>query len=168
MAKKRNNSSKYIKFVVAIVLVIAVVFGIYYLFIDKNNSGENETISQSLSVSESASEAASSTNPSEAKKPAEESSSAVSDATNAPAPNTTTKQAKNYELPLSINQALNALEEHYGSEYSINATVEEDGINYFALYKDDEKYASVAVDLSTGEATETIMETNQKTDFYLV
>lgn len=165
MAKKKNNSSKYIKFVVAVVLVIAVVFGIYYLFLDKNDTKENETISRTQSVS--VSETISSSKPKETEKRTSESTSAVT-VSSAANPNTTTKQAKNYELPLSINQALNALEEHYGSEYNINATIEEDGINYFALYKDDEKYASIAVNLSTGEATETIMETNQKTDFYLV
>lgn len=166
MAKKKNNSSKYIKFVVAVVLVIAVVFGIYYLFLDKNNTVENETISETKSVS--ISETFSSSKPKETEKMTAESTSAITAVSPAANPNTTTKQAKNYELPLSINQALNALEEHYGSEYNINATIEEDGINYFALYKDDEKYASIAVNLSTGEATETIMETNQKTDFYLV
>ena len=165
MAKKKNNSSKYIKFVVAVVLVIAVVFGIYYLFLDKNDTKENETISRTQSVS--VSETISSSKPKETEKQTSESTSAVT-VSSAANPNTTTKQAKNYELPLSITQALNALEEHYGSEYNINATIEEDGINYFALYKDDEKYASIAVNLSTGEATETIMETNQKTDFYLV
>lgn len=165
MAKKKNNSSKYIKFVVAVVLVIAVVFEIYYLFLDKNDTKENETISRTKSVS--VSETISSSKPKESEKQTSESTSAVT-VSSAANPNTTTKQAKNYELPLSINQALNALEEHYGNEYNINATVEEDGINYFALYKDDEKYASIAVNLSTGEATETIMETNQKTDFYLV
>lgn len=165
MAKKKNNSSKYIKIVVAAVLVIAVVFGIYYLFLDKNNTDENETISESKSVS--VSETVSSSKPKETEKIISESSSAVT-TSSAANPNTTANQAKNYELPLSINQALNALEEHYGSDYGINATIEEDGINYFALYKDDEKYASIAVNLSTGEATETIMETNQKTDFYLV
>lgn len=165
MAKKKNNSSKYIKFVVAVVLVIAVVFGIYYLFLDKNDTKESETINRTQSVS--VSETISSSKSKETEKQTSESTSAVT-VSSAANPNTTTKQAKNYELPLSINQALNALEEHYGSEYNINATIEEDGINYFALYKDDEKYASIAVNLSTGEATETIMETNQKTDFYLV
>lgn len=79
-----------------------------------------------------------------------------------------TKQAKGYSLPLSINQALNALEEHYGSGYNISSTVEEDGYNYFAVYSGEEKYASVKVDLSTGEATETIVSTGKITDYYLV
>lgn len=165
MAEKKNNSGKYIKFVAAVVLVIAVVFGIYCLFLDKNSIGENETISETKSVS--VSETVLSSKPQETEKPTSESTSEVT-ASSAANPNTTAKQAKNYELPLSINQALNALEEHYGSEYSVNATIEEGGINYFALYKNDEKYASIAVNLLTGEATETIMETNQKTDFYLV
>lgn len=161
MAKK-SNSSKYIKIVVALVIIIAGMLGIYYMFFDKtdNNTAEtvNETVSESISVS-----ASSQTDVQNSSAPAVfESSKAISK------PETTTVQAKNYELPLSINQAMLALEEHYGSDYDVNSTVEEDGINYFALFKNDEKYASIAVNLMTGEATETIMETNQKTDFYLV
>ncbi len=164
MAKK-SNSSKYIKIVVALVIIIAAVLGIYYMFFDKTDNNINditeavkETISENVSVS--ASSKADTENTSS--PTVSESSTAVS------APETTTVQAKNYELPLSINQAMLALEGHYGADYDVNSTIEEDGINYFALYKDDEKYASVAVNLMTGEATETIMETNQKTDFYLV
>ncbi|MCD7722868.1 MAG: hypothetical protein LUH82_02795 [Clostridiales bacterium] len=80
----------------------------------------------------------------------------------------TTKQAQGYSLPLSVNQALNALEEHYGSGYKINSTVEEGGYNYFVIYENGEKYASVKVDLETGQATETLAATQQATDFYLV
>lgn len=160
---KNNNSGKYIKIIVAVALIIAAAFAMYYMFFDKNNdviNDEQKTISQSASASETAL--------SEKPVAAEPSSKATTQTETTKNPETTTKQAKNYELPLSINQALNALEEHYGTEYSINATIEEDGINYFALYKDDEKYASIAVNLLTGEATETITQTNQKTDFYLV
>jgi len=78
------------------------------------------------------------------------------------------EQANEYSLPLSINQALNALEEHYGNSYNINSTVEEDGYNYFAVYSGEEKYASVKVNLATGEASETIVSTGEKTDYYLV
>lgn len=161
MAKKKANSSKYIKIVVAIVLIIAVAFGVYYMFFDKRETVNNDSeISKTTDLSN---ESALSTKPSTA-----ETTEPTTEEKTTNTSITTTKQTKNYELPLSINQALNALEEHYGDGYDINATVAEDGINYFALYKNDEKYASVAVNLSTGEATETIMETNKKTDFYLV
>lgn len=167
MANKKNNSAKYIKIVVALVLIIAAAFGIYYMFfesyriVDKDNTAGtvNTTDSESF-VSESASakkDMQSTVSETEVQSKPEESKA-----------NTTANQEKNYNLPLSINQAMNALEERYGAEYDVNSTIEEDGINYFAVYKNDEKYASVAVNLMTGEATETITETNQKTDFYLV
>lgn len=169
MANKKNNSAKYIKIVVALVLIIAAAFGIYYMFFenyryriigkDTTAGTVNNTVSES-SVSESASakkDMQSTVSETEVQSKPEESKA-----------NTTANQEKNYNLPLSINQAMNALEERYGAEYDVNSTIEEDGINYFAVYKNDEKYASVAVNLMTGEATETIMETNQKTDFYLV
>jgi len=166
MANKKNNSAKYIKIVVALVLIIAAAFGIYYMFFEnyrivgKDNTADtvNNTVSDSsVSVSSSAKKDMQSTvSESETQSKPEESKAE------------TAKQEKNYNLPLSINQAMNALEDKYGAEYDVNSTIEEDGINYFAVYKNDEKYASVAVNLMTGEATETIMETNQKTDFYLV
>lgn len=164
MAKK-SNSSKYIKIVIALVIIIAAVLGIYYMFFDKTDNNINditETVKETMSESISVSASSKADTENTSSTAVSESSTAVS------APETTTVQAKNYELPLSINQAMLALEEHYGVEYDVNSTVEEDGINYFAIYKSDEKYASVAVNLMTGEATETIMETNQKTDFYLV
>jgi len=160
---KKNHSGKYIKIVVALALITAAVFGIYYIFMDKNKNTETQTTGSSAPVSETTSITA----PASSTTASTESTAADIVSSSAEA-GTTTKQAKDYELPLSINQALNALEEHYGTEYDINATIEEEGIHYFALYKDDEKYASVAINLSTGKATETIMETNQKTDFYLV
>ena len=60
------------------------------------------------------------------------------------------------------------LYEHYGNDLEINRTIEENGINYFAVYKDGEKYASVSVDLVTGKATETITATGDKTQFSLI
>lgn len=115
-------------------------------------SSENPTVTESASVS-SAGTAEQTTKSSSTKKETDTSA---------------TKQAKGYSLPLSINQALNALEEHYGSSYNISSTVEEGGYNYFAVYSGEEKYASVKVNLSTGEATETIVSTGKKTDYYLV
>lgn len=73
----------------------------------------------------------------------------------------------NIALPLTVNDAMDLLQERYGKSYTVNSTVEENGINYFAIYKNNVKYASVGINLATGEATETITETNVKTDFYL-
>lgn len=73
----------------------------------------------------------------------------------------------NIALPLTVNDAMDLLQERYGKSYTVNSTVEENGINYFAIYKNNVKYASVGINLATGEAAETITETNVKTDFYL-
>ena len=74
----------------------------------------------------------------------------------------------NYRLPLTVREAMDALQQHYGSAYEINSTVEENGLNYFAVNYNGERYASVAVDLVTGRAEETIRETGAKTTFSLV
>lgn len=80
----------------------------------------------------------------------------------------TTVKVDNYNLPLTVKEAMDALQIHYGDKYEINSTVEENGLNYFSVNIDGEKFASVAVDLSTGQAEETIKETGAKTQFSLV
>lgn len=72
------------------------------------------------------------------------------------------------DLPLTINTALDALGEHYGVSFEINSTVEDGGLNYFSVYKGNDKYASVAVNLKTGDATETLASNGNKTNFSLV
>ncbi len=80
----------------------------------------------------------------------------------------TTVQVTGYKLPLTVKESMDALQIHYGSDYEINSTVEENGINYFAVNLNGERFASVAVDLVTGRAEETIRETGAKTEFSLV
>ena len=80
----------------------------------------------------------------------------------------TTVQVTGYMLPLTVREAMDALQMHYGSAYEINSTVEENGLNYFSVNLNGERFASVAVDLVTGRAEETIRETGEKTDFSLV
>ena len=77
-------------------------------------------------------------------------------------------QVTDYELPLTVREAMDALQIHYGSDYEINSTVEENGLNYFAVNYNGERFASVAVDLNTGKANETITETGATTEFSLV
>ena len=77
-------------------------------------------------------------------------------------------QVTGYMLPLTVREAMDALQMHYGSAYEINSTVEENGLNYFSVNLNGERFASVAVDLVTGRAEETIRETGEKTDFSLV
>lgn len=85
----------------------------------------------------------------------------------------TTKKSKTTEfsgeMSISVNQALDALESFYGKDYDINATVNEDGFQYFAVFdKKGNKYASVKVNLDTAEATETIVSTGESNDYNLL
>ena len=61
------------------------------------------------------------------------------------------------------------LEDKYGNDYSVNATVAEDNIQYFRIDNKNtgERYARVAVDMNTAQATETIMQTQETTTFSL-
>lgn len=80
----------------------------------------------------------------------------------------TTIQVTDYRLPFTVREAMDALMIHYGSDYEINSTVEENGLNYFSVYHNGERYASVSVDLVTGQAVETLAQTGAETNFSLI
>lgn len=82
---------------------------------------------------------------------------------------TTTKQkSSDNDTSISLNEALNVLSDFYGTAYDVNATVVEDGYQYFAIYdKKGTKYASVKVNLSTSDAIETIIATGETYEFNL-
>lgn len=50
----------------------------------------------------------------------------------------TTVKVDNYNLPLTVKEAMDALQIHYGDKYEINSTVEENGLNYFSVNIDGE------------------------------
>lgn len=156
-----NKNKKIIIIIVTIFLVAFIAAGCYFYFTTHSNN-DNESSSVTVSNSTAVLETESNT--------AESATSASTTKENAELEKTTvtTTQAKGYTLPLNINQALDALNEHYGAGFKINSTVEEDGYNYFAVYKDNEKYASIEIDLKTGKAKETILSTGITTDFNLV
>ncbi len=80
----------------------------------------------------------------------------------------TTTQASAEIQSISVNEALNVLQEFYGDTFTVNATINEADYQYFAVYdKNNEKYASVRVNLSTSEAVETISATGEKNEYNL-
>lgn len=158
----KNNKSKKTKAVVIIFIIAVIAAAGVFLFINSKNTNEEAASNPSSeAISDSQIRTAESTSPQQNQNDAAEGST---ESTSAP----TTKQAEGYMLPLTVNEALDALYEHYGNGFDINSTIEEDGLNYFAIYRNGEKYASVEVNLSTGNATETIMENGTKTNFSLV
>lgn len=70
---------------------------------------------------------------------------------------------------ITVKEALDALSDKYGDKYTVRATILEDDIQYFSIEDKDsgEKYAKVSVVMSTAQATETIMETQEQSTFNL-
>lgn len=71
-------------------------------------------------------------------------------------------------LPLTVDDAIAILHSRYGNDYRINRSTAGEGYTNFAVFKDDERYATVSVNLSTGEATEIITDTGKQTKFNLL
>lgn len=81
---------------------------------------------------------------------------------------TTTKtQSAEDSVDFTVQQALEALDNYYGSGYEVNGTVSEGDYYYFAVYKNDTKYASVKVNMKNGDAVETITETGETANLNL-
>lgn len=82
---------------------------------------------------------------------------------------TTAKARGSDDTSISLNEALDVLTDFYGSTYNVNATVVEDGWQYFSVTdKRGTKYASVKVDLSTADAVETIIATGEVNEYNLL
>lgn len=71
-------------------------------------------------------------------------------------------------LPLTVDDTIAILHSRYGKDYRINRSTAGEGYTNFAVFKDDERYATVSVNLSTGEATEIITNTGKQTKFNLL
>lgn len=80
---------------------------------------------------------------------------------------TTKKQSSEDSGDYTVEEALEALDNYYGSGYEINGTVSEGDYYYFAVYKNDEKYASVKVNMKNGDAVETLTESGETANFNL-
>ncbi len=148
--------------IILIAAVVAVAAWYYFGNAGKSAEPESETVSESISDTQTKT-------PSVSESETETTSESTTQSTTAGTTRKdTTVQVTGYMLPLTVREAMDALQMHYGSAYEINSTVEENGLNYFSVNLNGERFASVAVDLVTGRAEETIRETGEKTDFSLV
>ncbi len=161
--KKNTNVVRNILFILIAVIVIAAIAVMFFKGSFKNTETETESISSSDIVNANGSNT----------------NNVIDNITDNPSDSseyqTTEKStakpyspSKNYSLPLNVKEVLDMLSDHYGKDYQVNSTVTENEYNYFAIVKNGEKYASVKVNLSNGDATETIIETGQTSDFNLV
>lgn len=85
----------------------------------------------------------------------ESTTNAATDTTAKPAETTTQKAKEDSGSAYTVNQALDALTNYYGKGYDVDGTVSEGNNYYFAVYKNKKKYASVKVNMQTGDAVET-------------
>ena len=85
----------------------------------------------------------------------ESTTNASTDTTTKPADTTTKKAKEDSGNAYTVNQALDALTNYYGKGYDVDGTVSEGNNYYFAVYKNKKKYASVKVNMQTGDAVET-------------
>lgn len=148
--------------IILIAAVVAVAAWYYFGNAGKSAEPESETVSESISDTQTKT-------PSVSESETQTTSESTTQSTTAGTTRKdTTVQVTGYMLPLTVREAMDALQMHYGSAYEINSTVEENGLNYFSVNLNGERFASVAVDLVTGRAEETIRETGEKTVFSLV
>lgn len=81
----------------------------------------------------------------------------------------TSKDKSDKTQSITVNKALDILQEFYGKTYEVNATVNEDGFQYFAVFdKKGNKYASVKVNLNTADAVETVVENGATNSYNLL
>lgn len=85
----------------------------------------------------------------------ESTTNVATDTTAKPAETTTKKAKEDSGSAYTVNQALDALTNYYGKGYDVDGTVSEGNNYYFAVYKNKKKYASVKVNMQTGDAVET-------------
>lgn len=167
MAKKSKKSKKKSALIIIAAVVIiaaACVFAYINFGGDKDSENTSQTVQSSDTVSQSETQSSAKTSTTTTAQTTDK----TTQGSTKEHTTVTTTQPIGYYLPLTVGDAMDALSEHYGSGFKVNSTVEENGLNYFSITKGDEKYASVAVDLSTGKATETISATGEKTEFSLV
>ncbi|MFR5874963.1 MAG: hypothetical protein ACLUFN_00580 [Eubacterium sp.] len=156
-------------------LAIAVTICIGFSACSASKNDEQNTESTSIAqATESTTNENSTSNIAESST-IEDITSETTESTTAKKKTTTTKKSSvkdkgsDYDTSISLNEALNVLTDFYGSTYNVNATIEEDGWQYFAVYdKKGTKYASVKVKLSTAEAVETIIDTGEKNEYNLL
>ncbi len=162
MAKKNKNKNIINAIIFIVILIIAVV-----VFLSaRGYFGNKEETKPQVSVSDSVSNSNSNTagnNETTAEnstsEPVSESHSAASGSDDGD---------YNPALPLTIEDAFDLLKQKYGNDSRINMSSASGKQHNFTVIKNGELYATVKVNLSTGEAEETISATDKVSTFRLV
>lgn len=174
--KKKNKSKNIIILILAVLLIILLVFFLYKEDIIKFGKENPATTEPSNSVSDNIDDY---TNNNELSINSNESTENTSESNEPTSDKDTSKneeESKNNNnegvysasLPLTVNDAMSILNSRYGKGYTINRSTQNGEYTNFAVYKDDERYATVSVNLSTGDASEMIIDSGNQTKFNLL
>ena len=75
---------------------------------------------------------------------------------------------ENEATPVTVNRALDWLEEFYGGAYNVNATIKEGNIQYFKITdKQGNLYARVEVNLKTSHGKEKVSHSGEENEFII-
>ena len=173
--QKKSNKAKNITIIILVVLLIAIIA--FFLFKEgiipfgkESSSTSNPTNSVSDTIDNpiiNNNETSNSNNETEDESTSEEPSSDTDDADDEK-PNKNDGSVYSASLPLTDNDVMTILNSRYGKGYSINRSTQNGEYTNFAVTKGDERYATVSVNLSTGEAIELIVDTGKQTEFNLL
>lgn len=175
LERKQQRSSK-TKSIIIILVVLIIAFIAFFLFKEgfipfgkEESSVSDPTNSVSDMIDNSDNESNQTSNSkTEDENTSDEPTSDETTSNEDEKPNHNDGSVYSASLPLTIDDALAILNSRYGSGYRINMSTSGSGYHNFAVFKDDERYATVSVNLSTGDATETIMDTGNQTKFNLL
>ncbi|MEZ3421587.1 MAG: hypothetical protein K1V95_06705 [Eubacterium sp.] len=162
MAKKNKNKN----IINAIIFIVLLIIAVVVFLSARGYFGNKEETKPQVSVSDSVSNSNSNTagnNETTAEnstsEPVSESHSAASGSDDGD---------YNPALPLTIEDAFDLLKQKYGNDSRINMSSASGKQHNFTVIKNGELYATVKVNLSTGEAEETISATDKVSTFRLV
>lgn len=179
LERKQRKSSKIKSIIILILVVLIIAFIAFFLFKEgfipfgkEESSDPTNSVSDIIDNSDGSNSDNESSQTSNSKtedeSTSEEPSSDENTANEEEKPNHNDGSVYSASLPLTIDDALAILNSRYGKDYRINMSTSGNGYNNFAVFKDDERYATVSVNLSTGDATEIITESGNQTKFNLL
>lgn len=165
MAEKRKNNKKAAAIIIIVMLIIAAVVFLYikgYIHFGKiSETTPQTTISQTADNNET-------TGSNESVSDSANSSDTQQQTNSQPEASNNNGGEYNPALPLTVNDAFDILKQKYGSDSRINMSASNEQYHNFTIIKNGELYATVRVNLSTGEAEETITATEKVNKFNLV
>ena len=179
--KKRNKGKNIAIFILVLLLIAVIAFFLFKEDIIHFNEKETTTSETTNSVSDTYSDysnneniTASIDNENETEEEEEDEKDESTSEENSKDEGESEKENHNdgkvyaASLPLTDNDAIAILKSRYGSKCSINKSTQNGAYTNYAVFKDDDRYATVSVNLSTGEATEIIMDSGKQTTFNLL